>query len=917
MRKKKNELYNNENELLVLRRGLLKAFGLLLVIMTIIGISGYIGTDYSSRKMDGIAKSFPTVMAAFIISEAQTGITAAEGALLNQELEEVGAFRQYRKIELLWRRIDEALEYTEKSTTKKEKELWQSFREHLAKWRTGHLRYMNYSRRLDRTGYRRRHLEGRGATLEEMDTLIIMSEQIMVINDVWYSKSHKILQQIIDINMAERIEDAKKTRDRVRFITLFVLFSVLFGIGFALISGLFMTRRITEQNERLFNKERERSQLLLKMDKLKDDFLANTSHELRTPLNGIIGIAESLIDGVAGKLPLLASQNIAIVISSAKRLSSLVNDILDFSRMKNQQISLKCRNVDLYSLVEVILAITKPSISGKKLELINAVDPGLSPVEADENRLQQIFYNLIGNAVKFTQKGEVKVSAGIIDGKVEISVSDTGIGIPSDRLEDIFNSFEQVDGSIEREYGGTGLGLAVSKKLVELHGSSIQVTSRVGEGSTFSFRLPFFTKSILAPDPEVSTIHDYNRVEIETLAQIDSLLQKSSTGSKGSTKLLVVDDEIVNLQVIYNILSTRDYEVIKASDGREALEYVKAEGRPHLILLDVMMPRMSGFEVIKNLRKNYSPTELPIILLTAKNKVEDLVTGFDSGANDYLVKPFSKKELLSRIETQLRISHQHEELKEKARMKKELEIAEQIQTAIVPDPPETNELEISTLMKPAVEIGGDYYDILYDKEGYLWFAIGDVTGHGLTSGLIMMMAQSSFSTVLHEHRSLNPAEAIIAVNHLLYLNIKERIKEEHLMTMNFLKYLGKGEFEHAGAHIDIIVYRQDRKKCELVETAGPFLGMIPDVSRVTPVSTFKLNPGDFMLLFTDGIIEARHTKTRQFFDIPNLLDTINGQAHNDLDTIKAEIIRRVLEWSGGKQTDDITMVLVKHKNKKG
>ncbi len=259
---------------------------------------------------------------------------------------------------------------------------------------------------------------------------------------------------------------------------------------------------------------------LKKADKLKDDFLANTSHELRTPLNGIIGITESLIDGARGNLSDNVNKDLSLVVSSGKRLSSLVNDILDFSKLKNNELTLQRKLVGLREMTDLVFALSKPLLAGKNVALINNIDSSVPRIFADENRLQQILHNLLGNAIKFTHKGSVTVGASVcretkddrfaetrdentahppspftihpspVAGFLQISVSDTGIGIPSDKFESIFTSFAQVDSSTAREYGGTGLGLAVTKQLVELHGGKIWVESEVGKGSTFYFTLP-------------------------------------------------------------------------------------------------------------------------------------------------------------------------------------------------------------------------------------------------------------------------------------------------------------------------------------------------------------------------------------------------------------------------------------------
>lgn len=239
-----------------------------------------------------------------------------------------------------------------------------------------------------------------------------------------------------------------------------------------------------------YEREHTLNQRLRELDKLKDEFLANTSHELRTPLNGIIGLSESLLDGAGGPVPEPMTKYLQMIAYSGKRLANLVNDILDFSRLKDHALQLHRRPVNVHESVQILLKMTEPLVGKKSLELINAVPESLPPVFADEGRLQQILYNLVGNAVKFTDRGSIVVSAKQEHDQVVIDVVDTGIGIPADQVNKIFESFGQVDGTDNRQYGGTGLGLAITKRLVELHGGAISVSSIFGVGSRFRVRLP-------------------------------------------------------------------------------------------------------------------------------------------------------------------------------------------------------------------------------------------------------------------------------------------------------------------------------------------------------------------------------------------------------------------------------------------
>lgn len=400
---------------------------------------------------------------------------------------------------------------------------------------------------------------------------------------------------------------------------------------------------------------RDKNSQLLQTSKLKDEFLANTSHELRTPLNGIIGLAESLMDGIAGKLPELALKNLDMVVSSGKRLSNLVNDILDFSKLKNKDLELQTKPVGMYSIADVALTLSRTLVAGKELELINNISTNLPLVLGDENRLQQIMLNLVGNAIKFTEQGSVTISAIKNKELIEICISDTGIGIPNDKLEAIFKSFEQVDASTSRKYGGTGLGLSVSKQLVELHGGSIWVESELKKGSSFFFSIPATDKidDTVAIEEKPVMVTTIGNTEDQEDVSIE--IQNNNSAHSGK-KILVVDDEMVNIQVLVNQLSLAGFNVSSATSGKQALAKIDSGKKPDLIVLDVMMPAMTGFEVSQKIRENHDLSDLPIILLTAKNQVSDLVIGLEAGANDYLTKPFNKHELLARVTNLLDLS---------------------------------------------------------------------------------------------------------------------------------------------------------------------------------------------------------------------------------------------------------------------
>lgn len=423
----------------------------------------------------------------------------------------------------------------------------------------------------------------------------------------------------------------------------------LMGYGVVFILGIsgFLFFRGYQRKKQVVHQQKVNDRLK-HIDKLKDRFLANSSHELRTPLYGIIGLSQSLQRDLKDRGNDMMKHDLEMIISSGNRLSGLVNNILDFSKLKESSLVLSLQPVDLFEAVKSCFELLYPSIMGKQIELLNEIPEGLEAVKADPSRLHQILLNLVGNAIKFTEEGTVKVSAGTHEKMMTVSVEDTGIGIPKNRLESIFTAFSQVDASMDRQYEGSGLGLNISKKLIQLHGGELSVSSEEEIGSVFKFTLPISDQKAKKntelknpwqpkpiPGPVTEAIYDKNT-------------------AKGLYRILIVDDEPVNRQVLINYLKGGEFKLFQAGSGPEALKKIH-KTRFDLVLLDVMMPGMSGFEVCRQIRQTYLSSELPVIMITAADQVEDLVQGLHTGANDYMIKPISYSELLARVNTHLNL----------------------------------------------------------------------------------------------------------------------------------------------------------------------------------------------------------------------------------------------------------------------
>ena len=404
-----------------------------------------------------------------------------------------------------------------------------------------------------------------------------------------------------------------------------------------------LMKRQTEIEEKNIILEGQTAELR-RLSAIKDDFLAMTTHELRTPLHGMIGIADSLINDASNPLAPVVKSDLKIIVSSGMRLSNLVNDLLVASKLKQKEIKLHLCPLDLGRIVDFVLDIHRPLIQNSQLTLENRI-PGKTFVMADDERLQQILHNLIGNAVKFSDAGKIVVSSET-KSRVEIRVSDTGIGIEKDKIETIFLPFEQGDYSATRQYPGTGLGLSIARQLVILHGGEIWAESKTGRGSVFTFTLT------VSPGPPAEDTLPVAKIMEVTPPSVN--LPALEEKREGVPEIVVVDDDPVNLHIVSRQLTLSGYRPVTFTAGPLAVDYI-FKNRPCMVLLDLMMPDMDGFRVCEILREAYGMDELPILLLTARNQITDLVQGFAGGANDYVTKPFSKKELIARVETQLRL----------------------------------------------------------------------------------------------------------------------------------------------------------------------------------------------------------------------------------------------------------------------
>lgn len=390
----------------------------------------------------------------------------------------------------------------------------------------------------------------------------------------------------------------------------------------------------------------ERTEILTRQlkvsNELKDEFLQHTSHEIKTPLHGIQNITQHLLDDKENNLSEKQKQNLWLIKDTSIKLSMLIRDLIDVSRLKHGELRLHRSIVDVKVVTQIVFDVLHFELLGKEVQLINEVDSH-ARVIADENRLRQIMYNLVHNAIKHTQRGTIKVKSDKVHDQIIISVEDSGTGIAPEKQSHIFEYFDQKDQPLPQDgYTSMGVGLYISRKLVEQMGGEIWVDySEVGKGTRMTFTLPH-AESAHAEHEVASTAQMQQRF-LPADYPLDILDEHKNT-------ILIVDDEAANIYTLLHILNSQQYNVITAFSAKEALSKMKEYPQIDLVILDVMMPEISGIELCHMLRSQYSILDLPILFATVRDTPHDIVLGYRAGANDYVTKPFDSETLIARIQ---------------------------------------------------------------------------------------------------------------------------------------------------------------------------------------------------------------------------------------------------------------------------
>jgi PAS domain S-box-containing protein len=414
---------------------------------------------------------------------------------------------------------------------------------------------------------------------------------------------------------------------------------------------------------RAFDLERRRAETLAQLDRAKTDFFTNISHEFRTPLTLLLGPAEDALGDAEQPLSPRQRDRVDLILRNGQRLLKLVNNLLDFSRLESGRLEAHRVPVDLAAYTRELVAMFDPAAERLGLSLTVDCPPLPGPVSVDRDLWAKIVLNLLSNALKFTFTGGIEVHQHGEGDEVVLTVTDTGTGIPAAELPHLFERFHRVHGAVSRTHEGSGIGLALVAELAQLHGGRATATSEEGVGSSFTIRIPGSPVEVphAGPSDGGGTQSVATRDARGFLDEVLHLAARPEepgrpavgAGDRGAPRILVVDDNADIRDYVVGLLE-EDYAVETAVDGAEGLDKAR-ESVPDLVLTDVMMPRMDGFELLAALQEDPLTLGVPVVMLSARGGEEGLLAGLDAGADDYLVKPFTARELLARVRANLEL----------------------------------------------------------------------------------------------------------------------------------------------------------------------------------------------------------------------------------------------------------------------
>lgn len=645
---------------------------------------------------------------------------------------------------------------------------------------------------------------------------------------------------------------------------------------------------------------KESNEKLQVLDRAKSQFFSNVSHELRTPLTMILGPLEDMMKNPHQPPKaeyLLAMKNNSI------RLLRQVNSILDFSKIESGHMQLNLVNANIQEILERVVQSAKPYAFKHGIDL-NLESTLMTSSAVDRTHIETVITNLVSNAIKFTPKGgKIYVKAAEDKEKITVAVKDTGVGISEDQLQNLFKRFFQGDSSITRKWEGTGLGLALSRELVRLHGGDITVKSKKGKGTTFEVWIPIRhdVKSVensLQESSSNNISHSFAELDMTNNSDSDQVyLNSSSEGSlirkEDRRPHLLYADDNSDLRFFVRSLLESEYKISLAVDGKAAWDFIQ-KNPPDLILSDVMMPNMSGYDLLNEVKSNPKTKDIPVVLLTAKNDLDSRVEGLTIGADDYLGKPFSEREMKARLKNLLALRETQRRLRD------EIRAASNIQKTLLPKYPYNYRgLGVDIVYRPCDDLSGDFFDIV-ETEKWLYICVADVSSHGTASAQVtyLVREQFRFHTQGADQRSLSELVDMMAKSYSEF----DLPFDVVLQVIRIDPQSGRYQYCRAGANegIEVIPGQTSR----FIESdPNPILSKKYDPKIKFNTGSGHLNSSGCIYLFTDGCYERRenHRAERQFIGILEK-SPLNASLDEVFDKFQTDL--------GLRAEDDATLVRV-------
>jgi PAS domain S-box-containing protein len=674
------------------------------------------------------------------------------------------------------------------------------------------------------------------------------------------------------------------------------------------------------------------------LEEQKTRFFANISHEIRTPLTLMLSPIESVLQGDYGqKINRAFFDNLY---RNGLRLLKLVNNLLDFSKIEAGRMKMKVREFDMVVFVRNYIGAVHSAAESKGLAIDFKSDSEQVPVYIDFEKMEKVIMNLFSNSLKFTGNGgAISVRVRDDDASCYIEFRDTGEGIPARSIESIFDRFGQADTSATRRHEGTGIGLALAKELIEMHGGTIQVESRymeefpVDHGSVFTITLrkgrehfenehhvEFITgdeleesvsdhrfygmremhdlsPGIHAGAPSAESAGEAGSAGVKTAAAESHAISPADTGSS----VLIVDDN-PDMRDFLTYLLKKQYAVHWAENGKAGLD-AATRLSPDLIITDVMMPVMDGHELTRRLKDDGVLRHIPVIMLTAKAEMSHKLEGLEHGADDYLTKPFNSKELLARVKTLLKTREYEKSIfRRNHEIEQEMEVARLLQHRLLPERIiELPGYDSHAEYIPMDKVGGDFYDYTC-QDRFIDLFIADVSGHGLPGAFLAMMTKMSLESVIDRQstsRTLGLVNDVICRSTVNSNYVTSFLCRIDTRSNNIT-------FSNAG-HVPPLVYRRNSGEVHELNARGMPLGWFRNLQ--IEEKEFQLLSGDRLVLYTDGITESMDPRRELFGDDRFREFIVANSALTPVDFCDT-LLARLREFSqNDKFDDDLTLIV--------